>query len=701
MQAAPQLQAEIADFMRAAKLQQLVTDTTLNIPINLLTSHSHSLYTQLIQSPTQFIPTLQSQISSLFNKEIDVNFTTPLLEDSLRNPRTLKSEDFLTFRTVQGIIKKIEAPMPKIQQLVTFKNDAFETQQFSDPTIEMNVNQANSFIIRSNNEVTRLYGLSTFKVTQKLYLQDFPELVNAKMPKTIMCIVNNSTVDKLRPGDRVQLTGVFIPSPHQNDQHFNKKLTTSGFLLIFGHTAFQIANTKTLHLQPFLNLPPNTFLNILAASFSPSLFTPIHYKQALILQLLSQFTSSSTFRSTINILLAGPPGSGKSQFLRNVTNLAHIKIQTSAKNASAAGLTAAVINNQIEAGAFVLADSGILTIDEFDKMSQNDRNSVHEAMEQQTISINKSNIHLQLNCRCCVLGGCNFVFKEYNDEVGISENLGMPDSLVSRFDLIFRLEDLIEKDRKICEQVFKNRGGGEREGENERTFGKSNLNSNVHTNQSKNTVFGDIDEGNFAAFQEQFEPFYNQLQQQLNTPEQSMSKNRFLLQNQYMKDIIQQCKYRQPKLTIEINQLIANLYSQLRYNSISKNILVTARVLESLIRLSMSAAKLNKGDFVTVENVNLAYKLIRISYFNETEKEAEKHIQSEFQLDKLELMIEVFTDFCLEKEGKFLITDFKKEWKKQMKLISITVRDSEFDGLFDRCLEEVEGVYKEGDFIFM
>merc|ERR1719219_2195341 len=150
---------------------------------------------------------------------------------------------------------------------------------------------------------------------------------------------------------------------------------------------------------------------------------------------------------------------GKSQFLKYVHKVAPIGVYTSGKGSSAAGLTASVMRDAssrsfvVEGGAMVLADGGVVCIDEFDKMREDDRISIHEAMEQQTISIAKAGITTTLNSRCAVLAAANPIFGRYDDMRTVSENIDFQSTILSRFDLIFILRDHkdVEQDRSLAE----------------------------------------------------------------------------------------------------------------------------------------------------------------------------------------------------------------------------------------------------------
>ncbi|MBN1275208.1 minichromosome maintenance protein MCM [Candidatus Woesearchaeota archaeon] len=302
---------------------------------------------------------------------------------------------------------------------------------------------------------------------QKIVLEEAPEdMEGGEQPKRLNIFLKNDLVSpitdkKTNPGSKVRLTGIVKEIPII--------LATGGKSIRFdlvcesNHVEPVQEEFTNIVLKPEeeerikeLSKDPNVF-DILAKSLAPTIYGHERIKEALLLQLFAGVKKTSddgvSRRGDIHILLIGDPGAGKSQLVRRMSVVAPKSRFISGKGASGAGMTASVVKDEflrgwaLEAGALVLANKGIACIDEMDKMSPEDTSAMHEALEQQTVTISKANIQATLRCETTVLAAANPKLGRFDPYDLIAKQIEMPSTLINRFDLIFPMKDLPDPER--------------------------------------------------------------------------------------------------------------------------------------------------------------------------------------------------------------------------------------------------------------
>lgn len=315
---------------------------------------------------------------------------------------------------------------------------------------------------------------SQFIDQQVLKLQEAPDDVPVgELPRHILVSADRYLANRVVPGSRCIVMGVFsIYASQKNAKGTgavairNPYLRAVGIQTDLSHNqaggmGMQFTEEEE---QEFLEMSRRPDLYTLFAScIAPSIYGNADIKKAITCLLMGGskkiLPDGMRLRGDINVLLLGDPGTAKSQLLKFVEKCSPIAIYTSGKGSSAAGLTASVQRDTstrefyLEGGAMVLADNGVVCIDEFDKMRDEDRVAIHEAMEQQTISIAKAGITTILNARTSVLAAANPIFGRYDDMKSPGENIDFQTTILSRFDLIFIVRD--DHDRNRDETIAK------------------------------------------------------------------------------------------------------------------------------------------------------------------------------------------------------------------------------------------------------
>ena len=316
---------------------------------------------------------------------------------------------------------------------------------------------------------------------QVLKIQEAPDQVPVgELPRHILVSADRYLTNKVVPGSRCTIMGIFTIYQSKGAKGStsavairNPYLRAVGIQSEVDHTAKGNLTFSEEEEQEFLELSRRPDLyEVFANCIAPSIYGNADIKKAIACLLLGGskkvLPDGMKLRGDLNVLLLGDPGTAKSQLLKFVEKVSPIAIYTSGKGSSAAGLTASVQRDTatrefyLEGGAMVLADGGVVCIDEFDKMRDEDRVAIHEAMEQQTISIAKAGITTILNARTSVLAAANPIFGRYDDMKSPGENIDFQTTILSRFDMIFIVKDEHDraKDERIARHVMGIHMGG-------------------------------------------------------------------------------------------------------------------------------------------------------------------------------------------------------------------------------------------------
>lgn len=434
---------------------------------------------------------------------------------------------------------------------------------------------------------------------QILKLQEAPESVPmGEMPRHVQLYCDRYLCERVVPGNRVTVTGMYAikkSGVSRSGKGGNKSSVgvRQPYMRVFGIEIDTLGSGRAAASTSSSAAPPpvspedeaafrrlaerSDIYAHVAKSIAPSIYGSDEIKKAIACMLFGgsrkRLPDGLMRRGDINVLLLGDPGTAKSQLLKFVEQCSPIAVYTSGKGSSAAGLTASVTRDSqsrnfvVEGGAMVLADGGVVCIDEFDKMREDDRVAIHEAMEQQTISIAKAGITTTLNTRCSVLAAANSIYGRWDDSKG-SENIDFMPTILSRFDMIFVVKDQHNEDRdiRLAKHVM-----------------------NIHMNLAVDTAAaGDSDE----------------------------------IPLPVLKKYIAYCRSRcGPRISADAAEKLKNQYvlmrggaGQLERDTGKKSAIpITVRQLEAIVRMSEALAKMRLAPFATESDVDEALRLFRVS----------------------------------------------------------------------------------------
>lgn len=596
------------------KYVQLLTETRARgeISFNIDGRHLHgfdrTLYNWAITYPAETVPIFDGQLSAIAAEREGCDPEECPIQSRIFNLlearviRDLNPSDINKLISVSGMVTRASPVVPD-QSLALFRctKCGQESVEYNDRGRVAEPPKCSNVACNTRGTVAMVYNRSCFLDKQLVKMQEAPnDIPEGETPHTVSLISRQELVDAAKPGDRITVTGVYraqavrvnprtrelksiyktyldvvhvakeessnlfsvlededASAPHQNDSHDG---------VVTGNLTREQAEAKRAQFEELAADP--AIYDRLAASVAPSIWQLDDVKRGVLCQLfggVSKDLPGAKTRGEINVLLVGDPGVSKSQLLSYVHKLAPRGIYTSGKGSSAVGLTAYVTKDPetkemvLESGALVLSDRGVCCIDEFDKMSEAARSMLHEAMEQQTISVAKAGIIATLNSRTSVLASANPVGSRYNPQLSVVDNIQLPPSLLSRFDLIYLLLDKANEatDRRLARHLVA-------------LYGNPNARSS--------SMLASIE------------------------PD---------LLREYISYARSACK---PQLTAESASRLASAYADMRALGMSRKVVsATPRQLESLIRLSEALARMRLSATVSMRDVDEAVRLMTVA----------------------------------------------------------------------------------------
>lgn len=478
------LEERLVNFFKSEKYRELLREAAVkkrrSIPVdfNDLIKFDEKFARELVNKPYTLLKVLnracfrQLQIEDPEYASAVKSFTARVVSlPTVTAIREVRSEHLRKLVMIDGMVSKASAVKPLLRVGVfrcRYCGNLQEVEQVSQKlmTPEACLDRTCRGSKRPSFELVP--EESSYMDYQVLGVQEKPEdLPPGQLPRVIEVRVRDDLVDVVRPGDRVIAVGVV-----ESVQERGAEGPLKTFRIYLDAVSVEPASKEpqSVQITPederlFKKKAEDPFIiNKLTESVAPSIYGLEHIKKSILLLLIGGrtkvFPDGLRVRGDINVLLVGDPGTGKSQLLQYVASLAPRGIYTSGRGSTAAGLTAAVIREKeggmvLEAGAMVLADMGVCCIDEIDKMREEDRVAIHEAMAQQTVSVAKGGIVATLNARTAVLAAANPYLGRYDPYKNFIENINLPITILSRFDLMFVLRDEPnpDTDRKISSHI--------------------------------------------------------------------------------------------------------------------------------------------------------------------------------------------------------------------------------------------------------
>merc|ERR1712223_1486143 len=592
---------------------------SFEVDYNILASECQVLAYFLPEAPTEvltiFDEAAKSVVLSMFPryeaiaKEIHVRITDLPLVEELRSLRQLHLNQLI--RT-SGVVTSSTGVLP---QLSLIKYDCDKCSYVLGPFVQSQNQETKPGVCpecQSRGPFSINMEQTLYKNYQRITIQESPGKVPAgRLPRSKDAILLGDLCDTCRPGDEIELTGVYT---NNYDGSLN---TAQGFpvfatVIMANHILRKDDSNATKSMtdediKAIVKLSQDERIGErIVASIGPSIFGHEDIKRGLALSLFGGQAKDKSdkhkVRGDINVLLCGDPGTAKSQFLKYVEKVAPRAVFTTGQGASAVGLTAYVQRSPVtkewtlEAGALVLADKGVCLIDEFDKMNDADRTSIHEAMEQRTISISKAGIVTTLKARCAVMAAANPIGGRYDPSLTFSENVDLTEPILSRFDILCVVRDTVDpaQDEHLAQFVV-----------------ASHMSSHPRAEEA------DV---------ERMETIEKKLASATN-----LAGVEKIPQDLLKKYILYARERVHPKLHDMDQDKVAKMYAELRRESMATgSVPITVRHIESMIRIAESHAKMHLREFVRDDDVNMAIRVMLESFIDTQKFSVMKQMKRKF-----------------------------------------------------------------------
>jgi len=544
-------------------------------------------------------------------------------------PRTLRSKFLSSLVCLEGVVARSSEVKSILLKSVHYCPatkiiSEHVNTDFTSPSYSFNLATSNCRYPThddNGNILETEHGLSVYKDRQVLTMQESCEKApTGNLSQAVEVLLENDLVGGFKSGDKLMVVGCYRSFlPTKGSIFFNTMIIANNVIL--QNANFSVQRSDITMCRKLVEKEKDYMFELLANSIAPSLHVDIHIKNAILCLLLGgveiTLPNNSHIRGDIHILLIGDPSVAKSQLLRCVLHVAPFAVGTTGRGSTGVGLTAAVTTNRstggrhLEAGAMVLADRGVVCIDEFDKISDIDRVTIHEAMEQGKVSISKAGIHAKLNARCSVLAAANPLSSYYDQRKTPRDNIRIQDSLLSRFDLMMIMLDVPDRENDILisdhvVRIHRYRDPLEQEGEVLPLISDDVLSTKSFVHMTAIDQLDDV---------------YDKYDPLLHGP-----VHHKILKIDFVRKYLAIAKCTKPQLDNAACGLITEEYTRLRSREAvgaeeERTMPVTPRSVESMIRISQAHAKARISRTVEAKDVQFAIQLINLSYFQTTKKD--------------------------------------------------------------------------------